>query len=30
MSGSNAISEMAIVGALLAISTDGEISTYLD
>ena len=29
MSGSNAISGIAIVGALLAISTDGEISTYL-
>jgi NAD(P) transhydrogenase subunit alpha len=29
MSGSNAISGIAIVGALLAISTDGAISTYL-
>ena len=29
MSGSNAISGIAIVGALLAISTDGQISTYL-
>tara|TARA_X000000368_G_scaffold213071_1_gene168331 strand:- start:329 stop:607 length:279 start_codon:yes stop_codon:yes gene_type:complete len=29
MSGSNAISGIAIVGALLAISTDGPISTYL-
>ncbi len=28
MSGSNAISGIAIVGALLAISTDEEISTY--
>ena len=29
MSGSNAISGIAFVVALLAISTDGEISTYL-
>ena len=29
MSVSNAISGIAIVGALLAISTDGQISTYL-
>ena len=29
MSGSNAISGIAIVGALLAISADGQISTYL-
>jgi len=29
MSGSNAISGIAIVGAILAISTDGKISTYL-
>ena len=29
MSGSNAISGIAIVGALLAISTDGQVSTYL-
>ena len=28
MSGSNAISGIAIVGALLAISTEGQISTY--
>ena len=29
MSGSNAISGIAIVGALLAITIDGEVSTYL-